>query len=147
MSGSENGTPVHAASFPRRREITLDQALLHDPRELARITVHEIFHFAWVRLGNSARRSYELILQAERERGARGEMGWPSLSVKNRLDDADAARRTVRWREYACESFCDTAAWMYSGLKRHSEWTLAQRYRRGRAEWFDALTDRGPVLL
>ena len=27
----------------------------------------------------------------------------------------DIAGRTRHWREYCCESFCDTAAWLYSG--------------------------------
>ena len=41
-----------------------------------------------------------------------------------------------RWREYLCESFCDTAAWLYSGLPSHEEFTLAPRFRRPRARWF-----------
>ena len=40
------------------------------------------------------------------------------------------------WRDYLCESFCDTAAWIYSGVRRHPEYTLAARHRDRRAEWF-----------
>ena len=40
------------------------------------------------------------------------------------LRPEDGAGRTRRWREYCCESFCDTAAWMYSGVERHEEFTL-----------------------
>ncbi len=140
-------TQVHAASFPRRRELVLDAALLDNHRELARIVVHELFHFAWVRLGNPARRSYEELLRAEFRRRARGELGWPSELVKVRLSQRDLDLRTRRWREYACESFCDTAAWLYAGLRGHAEWTLAQRYRSQRATWFGALSGSGPLVL
>jgi hypothetical protein len=47
--------------------------------------------------------------------------------------------RTGRaWRDYVCESFCDTAAWLYSGVRRHPEFTLAPRFRERRAAWFEA---------
>ena len=59
-SNRPHGQPVYAGSFIRKRQIVLDQELERQPRELARILVHEVFHFAWVRLGNSARRSYEI---------------------------------------------------------------------------------------
>jgi hypothetical protein len=45
--------------------------------------------------------------------------------------------RTRRWREYCCESFCDTAAWMYSGVRSHPEFTLAPRFRARRRLWFE----------
>jgi hypothetical protein len=44
------------------------------------------------------------------------------------------------WREYCCESFCDTAAWLYSGVQVHSEFTLAGRYRHRRRVWFAGIT-------
>ena len=39
-------------------------------------------------------------------------------------------------REYCCESFCDTAAWLYAGAASHAEFTLALRFRRRRQAWF-----------
>lgn len=146
-SAQPGGILVHAASFPRRRELVLDAALLENAGELARIVVHELFHFAWPRLGNPARRSYEELLQDESRRHARGELGWPAELVKVSLSQRDLDLRTRRWREYACESFCDTAAWLYAGLRRHAEWTLAQRYRSNRAIWFHSLSGSGPLVL
>jgi hypothetical protein len=129
-----HGQPVHAASFIRRRKIFLDEELERRPRELARILVHELFHFAWVRLGNRVRESYISLLQKECKQGARGEMGWSAEMRKERLAGRS---RGSQWRDYACESFCDTAAWMYSGVRRHSEFTLARRHRENRAAWFE----------
>jgi hypothetical protein len=43
---------------------------------------------------------------------------------------------TPAWRRYACESFCDSAAWLFAGLRDHDEFTLALRFRRQRARWF-----------
>jgi hypothetical protein len=146
-SRAGGGTQVHGASYPKRREIVLDAALIENRRELARILIHEVFHFAWPRLGNPVRRSYEQLLEAEFRRNARGELGWPSELVKLRLGDEDVEERSRRWREYACESFCDTAAWLYSGLRTHPEWTLGTQYRMRRAAWFHALTELGPLVL
>jgi hypothetical protein len=44
--------------------------------------------------------------------------------------------RNRRWREYCCESFCDTAAWLYAGVARHEEFTLAAPLRAARRKWF-----------
>jgi len=131
------GQPVYAASFIRRRSIVLDQELKQRPRELARILVHELFHFVWVRLGNPARSSYLALLQKEWKRHARGELGWSAEMRKSRLRGGRrSGNRAKQWRDYACESFCDTAAWLYSGLGKHPELTLAARYRTPRVEWF-----------
>jgi hypothetical protein len=133
---------VHAGSFIRKREIVLDQELKRQPQELARILVHELFHFAWVRLGNPARRSYETLVRQEWKQRARGELGWSAESRKRALSrDARRAGDLPRWRDYLCESFCDTAAWIYSGVRRHPEYTLAARHRNRRAEWFRAVFD------
>src|ERR1700704_6470319 len=70
------GREVHAGSFLRQRRIVLDAALKKKPRELARILTHELFHFAWLRLGNPQRRRYEDLLQAEIRKRVRGELGW-----------------------------------------------------------------------
>jgi hypothetical protein len=127
---------VHAGTFLRRREVVLDAALLRSPRELARILVHEIFHFVWVRLGNRTRRSYEDLLREEIRRGAKGELGWSAERRKRVLRRRDMEGRTRCWREYACESFCDTAAWLFGGARRHAEFTLPPGFRRRRRAWF-----------
>src|SRR5882757_304020 len=98
LSGSpQRGVPVHAATFIRRREIVLETQLTRKPGVLRLITVHEVFHFVWARLGNSARRTWAALLEAEA--GARGELG-ESSSVKKTPECT---------RDYICESFCDTA--------------------------------------
>jgi hypothetical protein len=120
----------------RKREIVLDTALVASPGELLRILTHEIYHFVWLRLGNPARASYERLLDAEMRRGARGELGWSSEERKRVLTPRDRQARTRRWREYVCESFCDTAAWLVSGARRHAEFTLARSHRLHRRVWF-----------
>ena len=105
-------------------------------REFPRIFVHELFHFIWVRLGNPARRSWERLVKAEWREGARGELGWSAEWRKRALAPRDARSRSRRWREYCCESFCDTAAWLYSGARRHDEFTLATGRRARRRAWF-----------
>jgi len=123
---------VHAGSFLRERRIAFDC----EPAEFPRIFVHELFHFVWARLGNPARFSYEALIEAELAAGAQGELGWSAEWRKRALSLDDRRRRTRRWREYCCESFCDTAAWLYSGVPRHGEFTLAGRYRGRRRAWF-----------
>jgi len=141
----ERGVEVHAAAFLRRRRILLEQALLAHPDELARILVHELFHFVWVRLGNPARRSWEALLSEEIRQGVRGELGYSAEGRKRALRPADFTRRSRRWREYACESFCDTAAWRLAGARRHEEFTLARAAARRRAGWFERLLGRAPL--
>jgi len=136
------GQPVYAGSFIRKREIVLDQELERQPRELARILMHELFHFAWVRLGNPTRRSYEALLREEWKQCSRGELGWSSEQRKRELRERQRMERSRPighsrgWRDYLCESFCDTGAWLYSGVRRHPEYTLAARHRKRRAAWF-----------
>ena len=124
--------PVHAGSFLRQRRIAFDCTRAEFPR----IFVHELFHFAWLRLGNPRRLSWEALVRAEWHRGARGELGWSAEWRKNALSPSDVARRSPAWRLYCSESFCDTAAWIYSGLPRHPEFTLAANFRRARRRWF-----------
>lgn len=132
------GQPVYAATFVRKRRIVLDLELAEKPIELARILTHELFHFAWVRLSNRTRRSYESLLEREWKQRARGELGWSAELRKRGLSHNRhlTTRNLRKWRDYACESFCDTAAWLYSGVRRHPEFTLAGRHRKRRAEWF-----------
>jgi hypothetical protein len=127
---------VHAGALLRERRIAFDADLAGDRAEFARIFVHELFHFVWLRLGNRRRWSYEALLKEERRARVRGELGWSAEWRKRALAEQDAASRTRRWREYVCESFCDTAAWMFSGVGAHAEYTLARRWREGRREWF-----------
>lgn len=124
--------PVHGGAFLRQRRIAFDCTLAEFPR----IFVHELFHFAWLRAGNPVRRSFEELLRRESAARARGELGWSSEWRKRALTPADLRRRTRRWREYCAESFCDTAAWMYSGAARHAEFTLGRRFCLRRRSWF-----------
>jgi hypothetical protein len=120
------GKPVHAASFIRRREIVLESQLQSHPRKLKLILIHEIFHFVWARLGNPRRAAFAALIHAELAASARGELG----------ESAQAAKHG-EVKNYICESFCDTAAWLYSGVKTSPEFTLAARWRGKRKAWFD----------
>jgi hypothetical protein len=126
--------PVHAGSFLRERRIAFDCTRTEFPR----ILVHELFHFIWLRLGNPVRRSWEDHLRGEGRQGLRGELGWSAEWRKNALRDSDLDRRSRAWRLYCCESFCDTAAWLYSGISSHREFTLAANWRKARRRWFVA---------
>jgi hypothetical protein len=139
LTGGGHGEEVHAASFIRERRIVLDEALRHDAGELSRILVHEIFHFAWVRLSNDSRRSWRQLLSYEFSRGARGELGWSSESRKSALCASAGVTPDRAWSEYSCESFCDTAAWIYTAIGQHEEFTLALRFREIRRAWFRSL--------
>ena len=134
--GPGPGTAVHAGSDLRRRITFLDQSLVADRAELVRILYHEIFHYAWVRLSNGQRHDYEAILARELHRRARGELGWSAELRKRKLAAGDVCHRSRRWREYVCESFCDTAAWIYAGRPAHPEATLAPGFQAARIEWF-----------
>lgn len=135
LSGSPKGTPVHAGSFLRDRRIVLEHELLRMPHRLNRIFLHEVFHFVWWRLGNTLRRSYEDLLVSEIRRGAKGELGWSAESCKLDVSRGDIAIRSKAWRVYACESFCDTAAWHFGTARRYAEVTLPAFFREGRGVW------------
>jgi hypothetical protein len=124
--------PVHAGTFLRERRIRFDCT----PAEFPRIFVHELFHFVWLRAGNPVRTAFEQLLLAERQAGARGELGWSAEWRKEELTAADIRSRSRRWREYCCESFCDTAAWRLAGVGRHPEFTLKPLFRQRRRVWF-----------
>lgn len=128
------GNPAHAATFIRQRLIVLDTALKQSPDEHQRILLHEFFHFVWVRLGNPRRLAWEALLRTDRAKNALGEAGWSSEWRKDKLSADDAGTRSRRWREYCCESFCDTGAWMYG--THVSEVTLSHSGLRARAKWF-----------
>jgi hypothetical protein len=127
------GRHLAAASIPKRI-ILLDTEVLQEPGEFDRILIHEIFHFAWRRLPNEKRRSWEALLLSEDR--AKGELGWSAEWRKQALVAYDRTGRTLKWRRYACESFCDTAAWLYSDVSSHDEFTLAKSHRARRRAWF-----------
>jgi hypothetical protein len=135
--------PVHASSFLRERRIALDCT----GAEFPRIFVHELFHFVWVRAGNPLRWSYEELLLAELESRVPGELGWSAEWRKAALTGGDVRLRHRRWRDYSCESFCDTAAWLYSGIRRHPEFTLPRRCRKSRRQWFEGELSSGGLSI
>ncbi|MBZ5635830.1 MAG: hypothetical protein LAO55_22090 [Acidobacteriia bacterium] len=140
--------PHLAATDIPRRHILLDSALLAQTGEFERILVHEIFHFAWVRLSNQTRRSWEDVLSAELAAQSRGELGWSAEWRKNKLRRSDVRGRTPAWRRYVCESFCDTSAWLCARVPRHGEYTLPAICRRLRRRWFtDHVLDRVSILV
>jgi len=134
--GEGPGQEVHAASFLRERRMVLDRELKTDDGELSRIALHELFHFVWIRLGNPARRSWEELVRRQVRQGARGELGWSAEQRLRALRPEDVERRSRRWREYVCESFCDSAAWVFGVLRNHSEFTLEPAFRAERRRWF-----------
>jgi hypothetical protein len=134
---------VHAASFLRDRKIILDTDLLGRPRLLRLILLHEIFHFVWVRLGNGKRQEFAAMLKREQISRASGEIGESSGVLKQRLLDRGAPCTSRAWRDYVCESFCDTGAWLYAGARTQSGGTLAARWRDRRERWFRATFQAG----
>jgi hypothetical protein len=126
------GNAADAATFIRDRLIVLDQNLTGNQHQ--RVLCHELFHFVWVRLGNPRRLAWESLLAAEWRAVARGETGWSAEWRKQKLTGADVSGRTRKWREYCCESFCDTAAWLFAS--NESELTLSPKWREGRKAWF-----------
>jgi hypothetical protein len=97
--------------------------------DLPLIFLHELFHFAWARLGNAKRASYSALVAAELRRGARGELG-ESSAVRKQLAPST--------RDYVCESFCDTAAWLFVPGAQRRRVTLAPRWRKLRRAWFES---------
>jgi hypothetical protein len=135
--------PVHAGSFLRERRIAFDCTRA----EFDRIFVHEVAHFVWVRLGNALRHRYEELLSAEFKVNARGELGWSAERRKRAIEAKHRQSRSRVWREYCCESFCDTAAWLWCGRTRHPEFTLTLRHRNRRARWFLQTLGDGPLSI
>ena len=129
------GSHLAASSIPRR-VILLDAAVFARRGDFERILIHEVFHFAWVRLSNQKRRAWEDMLAKELRARVAGELGWSAEWRKDALLRTDVRRRTQRWRRYACESFCDTAAWLFADLRTHEEFTLGAEPRRVRRRWF-----------
>lgn len=102
------------------------------------IIIHELFHFVWMRLGNGDRTQFSELLADEYGHRARGELGDSAAVKKALLEPRDCHTNTRRWRDYVCESFCDTAAWRYSGLRQKGVSRLASRWRKRRELWFNS---------
>jgi hypothetical protein len=135
LSKSHKGDAVYAGCFIRKRRMVLDQSMLRTPRVLERIFVHEVFHFVWSKLDRETRASFEKLVRREMRLGATGELGWSAESMKLRLAPSDRRERTRRWKDYVCESFCDTAGWFFGTAKRYAEMTLDPVARAARREW------------
>lgn len=142
---SPRGTLVYAAAFLRRREIILEAALLLRSKMFRLILIHELFHFVWPRLSNQGRASFSRLLADEWKARARGELGESSSAKKQQLLQRSAATANRRlWRNYVCESFCDTAAWLYSGAAQEEGASrLRNRWRERRKNWFQAVLNQG----
>jgi hypothetical protein len=135
---------LHAASYIPQRYVVLNRQLFRQRVELGRILYHELCHFVWPRLGNPLRKSYEEMLRAEFRAGVRGELGYSSEWRKKKLrsEGGGVPRKTKLWREYVCESFCDTGAHALLGSERragHSEYTLSRAARERRGRWMGKL--------
>jgi hypothetical protein len=145
--GDGPGQEVHAATFIRQRRLVLDSGLRRRPGELGRIALHELFHLVWVRLSNAERRRWEDLVRQQLALGASGELGWSAEERLLRLRAADIEARSRRWREYVCESFCDSAAWAFGRLRRHDEFTLREPFRSQRRRLLvEIVRHRGGVL-
>lgn len=132
LSGAGFGKAVHAASYLRSRQMTLESELLANETELTRILLHELFHFIWLRLSNARRASYQALVLAEWRRRSRGEAGWSAEHVKARIKKPGRSRL---WRLYVCESFCDSGAAYAARLTAHPEFTLAKSFWDKRSQW------------
>jgi hypothetical protein len=135
---ADRGAAVYAASFIRKREVVIDSELVQRPSALRLIFIHELFHFVWMRLGNRSRSEFSELLADEYMHRARGELGESAAVKKEQLKDRDCLTSSRRWRDYVCESFCDTAAWSHSDMKQNAAFTLASRWRKRRELWFNS---------
>ena len=72
----------------------------------------------------------------EIENGVLGELGWSAESMKLQLTKSDREGRTRRWKDYICESFCDSAGWLFGTARQYSEMTLGRAERDARRRWF-----------
>jgi len=136
---------TQAVSYVRERVIVLRQRLFRQRWLGQRLFYHELCHFLWPRLGVRARKRFVRHLERERARGLRGELGYSAQYRKSRLPRPGQPGQAA-WREYACESFCDTGAYALARAAgsrqalRSVEFTLAARRRRARlAAWWRTL--------
>ena len=139
LSSADRGTPVHAAAFLRERRIVLESTLLLHPPRLRVILAHELFHFVWIRLGNSRRLAFQDLLTKECAGRARGELGESAEMAKHAWRASPSART---WKQYVLESFCDSGAFLYAGGHRGIR-SLAPRWLHRRRTWFQAAQAAG----
>lgn len=133
LFGAGIGTPVHAAAFIRKRAVVLEADLFSEADRLRSVLIHEIFHFVWARLGNRQRRAFADLLRNEMQGRARGEVGESSGVKKQSLQKRVSLGPSSRlWRDYVCESFCDSAAAFFSGETANEHFTLAERWAKRR---------------
>ena len=146
---------TQAVSYVREKVIVLRQRLFRQRWLGQRLFYHELCHFLWPRLGVRARKRFVRHLECERARGLRGELGYSAQYRKARLlrNTGAGAKHLFRtifqgqaWREYACESFCDTGAYALARAAgsrpalRSVEFTLGARRRPARlAAWWRTL--------
>ena len=136
----ESGTPVYAAAFIGRRRIVLESSLVRKSSSFRLILAHEIFHFVWARLGNALRREFAALVFEELKAGARGELGESAAVHKAKLLAHGGVNVPGKpWRDYVCESFCDTAACLYGRARENSEFRLAASWRAIRSRWFASI--------
>lgn len=125
--GPGPGEEVFAASFLARREIVFASELLDHAPALVEIFAHEIYHFAWRRLGNVERAAWAQLLQGETKPKHAG------LSSRLRYEEFIERRADRRWKNYVCEAFCDTAGAMTQPKSKISS---------QRKQWFKRLLKR-----
>lgn len=147
---------THAVSFIPERYVVLDAALFHRRVELGRILYHELCHFLWPRLGNPSREKFAALLVREFRQGIKGELGYSSEWRKAKLTAGGTGQSRRRflgrqWREYVCESFCDTGSFVLLDRERrrnHSEYTLSGMARDRRcSQWSQLVFGRGEASL
>ena len=96
---------------------------------------------------NPKRRAFEALLRVEYSAKARGELGWSAEWRKDELTAKDFEEHSRLWGDYVVESFCDTAAYLFSGCQEHAEYTLANRWKKRREKWFAGIFSDSGVLI
>ncbi len=126
---------AQAVSYINTRLVVLRRRLFRQHRLGQRLFYHELCHFLWPRLGTPRRRAFDRVLRRELRAGVRGELGYTAALCKQALG---RRRSGAPWREYVCESFCDTGAYALlratgvASRARSVEFTLGRRQRAAR---------------
>jgi hypothetical protein len=124
------------------RRIVLERQLLADQALFRLILTHELFHFAWPRMGNPLRAGFGDLIADELSGRARGELGESAaVSKQNFLARGGIDQKDRHFRNYLCEAFCDTGAFLYSGVRASEHFTLAHRWIARRTSWFQEAID------
>ena len=144
---SQHSLQPHAVSFIPERYIVLERALFRRRIEHGRILYHELCHFLWPRLGNPRRRRFQNLIRRQLRERVRGELGYSSGMRKASIlaakrDGISRQALTRLRRDYFCECFCDTGAYVLLGSERsqkHSEFTLGRAARERRTRIWEAV--------